>query len=46
MPGVSSGKISIAVELVNNFKQIADDLANGLQGSLKKTKLNIAFNDK
>ena len=46
MPGVSSGKISIAVELVNNFKQIADDLANGLQGSLKKTKLDIAFNDK
>ena len=32
----ASGKISLAVELVDNYKQIANQLKSGLKGNLKR----------
>ena len=42
----ASGKISLAVELVDNYKQIASQLKNGLKGNLKDYELDVGFNDK
>lgn len=42
----ASGKISLAVELVDNYKQIANQLKSGLKGNLKDYELDVGFNDK
>lgn len=44
--GVATGKISLAVELIDNYKQIASQLKNGLKGNLKDYELDVGFNDK
>ena len=41
----ASGKISLAVELVDNYKQIANQLKSGLKGNLKDYELDVGFND-
>ena len=43
--GVATGKISLAVELIDNYKQIASQLKNGLKGNLKDYELDVGFND-
>ena len=43
--GVATGKISLAVELIDNYKQIANQLKNGLKGNLKDYELDVGFKD-
>lgn len=43
---VATGKISLAVELIDNYKTIAAQLKNGLKGNLQDMELEMNFNDK
>ena len=44
--GVASGKISLSVELIENYKEIASKLKNGLKGNIKEIPLDATFDDK
>ena len=43
--GVASGKILIAAELIDNFKEIGSKLKTGIGNAFKNIDLNVSFNN-